>query len=67
MVTGVRKDAWAKANPVHVERTKRRKDRGRFLNPEVHGRSDSTALGPTRLPRQRRRTVKRPVEKALTD
>jgi hypothetical protein len=59
MVTGVRADAWAKANPVRVERRKRRKDRGKYLNPEVHGQPKSASLHrpPTvdRVPRRRRR------------
>jgi hypothetical protein len=44
-VTGARQDAWAKAHPLRVERTKRRADRGRFLDPELHGQPMSAAIG----------------------
>jgi hypothetical protein len=56
IVTGVRKDAWAKANPVRVERRKRRKDRGTYLNPDVHGQPLSA--GTHRLPKVPRRARK---------
>jgi hypothetical protein len=46
IVTGSRRDAWAKAHPLRVDRAKRRKDRGRYLNPEVHGMPRSTAINP---------------------
>ena len=36
-VTGVRRDAWAAANPIPVEEDKSKEDRGRYLHPEVHG------------------------------
>ena len=36
-VTGVRQDAWAKANPLTVEEDKTNTERGTFLNPEVFG------------------------------
>jgi len=32
-VTGARADAWAKANPLEVEKQKRTADRGKYLNP----------------------------------
>ena len=36
-VTGVRNDAWAKANRLVVENEKVGPDHGRYLHPEVHG------------------------------
>jgi hypothetical protein len=54
-VTGVRQDAWARKHPLRVEQTKRRADRGRYLNPEVFGQSRSAAIH--RLPK-----VKRPAK-----
>lgn len=36
-VTGVRKDAWAVANPMAVEEDKPETERGTYLNPEVFG------------------------------
>jgi hypothetical protein len=46
MVTGVRQDAWAKHNPIRVERTKKAKDRGKYLNPEAFGKSKRAAMHP---------------------
>jgi hypothetical protein len=43
-VTGVRQDAYAKARPPRIERTKRRKDRGRYLNPEAFGQPRSAGI-----------------------
>jgi hypothetical protein len=58
LVTGVRQDAWAKANPLRVDRAKRGKDRGRYLNPEAHGKAASAAINrppeDVRPPRPRR-------------
>lgn len=36
-VTGTRRDAWAKANPMVVERRKPRDERDHYLYPELHG------------------------------
>jgi hypothetical protein len=44
LVTGIRQDAWATAHPVRVERAKRRRDRGKYLNPEVFGEPRSASL-----------------------
>jgi hypothetical protein len=47
LVTGVRQDAWAKANPMAVEPLKGSTERGKFLNPKLHGKTDKEALYPT--------------------
>jgi len=45
-VTGVRRDAWAKAHPLVVEEKKARGKRERYLHPEEHGQSaDASSLG----------------------
>lgn len=36
-VTGIRRDAYARANPGVVEQTKSNEERGRYLHPEVRG------------------------------
>jgi hypothetical protein len=36
-VTGIRQDAWAKANPIPVEEDKNEKEKGLYLHPEVFG------------------------------
>jgi hypothetical protein len=44
LVSGTRRDAWARAHPLRVDRLKPRKDRGRYLTPEVHGQPASQAI-----------------------
>ncbi len=36
-VTGIRQDAYAKANPIEVEQEKPEEDKGKFLHPELFG------------------------------
>jgi hypothetical protein len=43
-VSGVRQDAWAKANPLRVEPLKARRDQGKFLTPKAHGRRASAGI-----------------------
>jgi hypothetical protein len=60
IVTGVRQDAWAKANPLRVERPKKRKDRGTYLNPKAHGQPRSAAIHqPPKVRRLRQRRERR--------
>jgi hypothetical protein len=47
-VTGVRKDAWAKAHRITVEEDKPANDRGRYLHPEMHGRRRQRSLAHAR-------------------
>ncbi len=58
-VTGVRQDAWAKANPMRVEPLKRKADRGSYLQPELFGRPRSAAIH-KRLPTRAARVLKHP-------
>jgi hypothetical protein len=44
-VTGVRKDAWAKANPLEVEPEKAPEERGLYLAPAAHGQPESKDIG----------------------
>lgn len=44
-VTGVRKDAFALANPMKVEEHKQGRDRGAYLHPEVYGKPAQMAIG----------------------
>jgi hypothetical protein len=55
-VTGARQDAWAQKHPLRVERSKKRKDRGKYLNPEVFGKPRSASMHPIpKVPRRPRR------------
>jgi hypothetical protein len=36
-ITGTRRDAWAKSNPLLVEEDKAPHERGLFRHPEAHG------------------------------
>jgi hypothetical protein len=61
-VTGVRQDAWAQKHPLRVERSKKPKDRGKYLNPEVFGKPKSAAMHPApKMPRLRRPRRVRPA------
>jgi hypothetical protein len=44
-VTGIRRDAYAQANPIEVEVDKTGNDRGRYLHPLEHGQPASMASG----------------------
>ncbi len=44
-VTGIRKDPYAKANPVIVEQEKNANDKGKYLNPELFSQPKSKAIG----------------------
>jgi hypothetical protein len=44
-VTGIRQDAWAKANPIEVEKLKSDGERGKYLTPEVYGQAKEMGIG----------------------
>jgi hypothetical protein len=44
IVTGARQDAWARKHPLRVERYKKRRDRGKYLDPELFGKPRSAAI-----------------------
>ena len=48
-VTGVRKDAYAKAHPMQVEVEKEGADRGQYLNPEAFGLPESRSVYSAKL------------------
>lgn len=43
-VTGIRNDAFARANRIVAEQLKTGADRGRFLNPELYGKDESQGI-----------------------
>ncbi len=43
-VSGVRKDNWAKAHPMKVEVDKRKDEKGRYIHPELFGKSDNQSV-----------------------
>jgi len=43
-VTGIRQDAYARANPVVVERDKGPKEKGLYRHPEVHGQPEEKGI-----------------------
>lgn len=59
-VTGVRHDRYATAHPVQVIAPKSKADRGKYLHPELYGKSKTDAIGyqkpqkPSKPPRGRR-------------
>lgn len=44
LVTGVRQDAWAKANPLEVEKAKLGSEQGTYLHPELYGQAVEKTL-----------------------
>jgi hypothetical protein len=52
-VTGVRQDAWAQKHPLRVERTKKPRDRGKYLNPELFGKPKKAGIHYRPLPKLR--------------
>ena len=49
-VTGVRQDAYAKANPMVVEAAKGESERGRYIHPELYGATKEQSIGWARHP-----------------
>jgi hypothetical protein len=50
LVTGIRQDRWANANPLAVEVAKPSGERGRYLNPEVWGQPADSSVEYGRYP-----------------
>jgi hypothetical protein len=55
LVTGVRKDPWARAHPVVVEEPKTDDERGRYLDPELFGQPVDQSIMTARYPNVRQR------------
>jgi hypothetical protein len=49
-ITGVRQDAYAKANPLVVEREKDARERGYYIHPELYGASEQRGMEWARHP-----------------
>jgi hypothetical protein len=49
-VTGIRQDAYAKANPIMVEELKPVHERGTYLHPEAHGMPESNGVDYQEVP-----------------
>jgi hypothetical protein len=54
-LTGVRKDAWARANPIDVEERKTGVERGTYLHPTLHGQPESMNVDRARNPERAQR------------
>ena len=50
MLTGIRQDAWAKANPLKVEQKKPENEKGTYLHPELFGASKDKSVEKARYP-----------------
>lgn len=59
-VTGVRNDAWAQANRIQTEVNKLSHEKGRYLHPELFGKSNEMGLR-TGVPQSERQAYKGPV------
>jgi hypothetical protein len=63
-VTGVRRDVWARANPLVVEEPKTRAERGFYIYPGLHGQPESRAIERARNPERSGRIEKMRKEAA---
>ena len=45
LVTGIRNDAYAKANPIEVEQEKSKEEKGKYLHPELFGEPVEKSVG----------------------
>jgi hypothetical protein len=45
-ITGIRKDKYAQANPLEVEKEKTASEQGKYLHPELYGFGDDRSLSP---------------------
>jgi hypothetical protein len=43
-IAAARQDAWARANPLAVEPSKSKEDRGKYLHPTLHGKSEEDSI-----------------------
>jgi len=43
-VTGIRKDPWANANPIQIEKDKPDQDRGYYLHPDLYGEAQEKMI-----------------------
>lgn len=50
LVTGIRQDVWANANPMPLEQDKPEAERGSFLHPDLHGQPEEKSLLRSRHP-----------------
>jgi trimeric autotransporter adhesin len=61
-VTGVRQDAYAKANPLVVEETKEGGTAGYYIHPELYGQPQEKSISWTLHPEPMKRPVPRPAQ-----
>ncbi len=54
-LTGVRRDAYAKANPLAVDTPKKGREKGRYLHPEAFGADPAESIGALTMPAAARR------------
>jgi hypothetical protein len=52
-VTGIRKDAWANANPIEVEEDKPAKERGYYLHPDLYGQPEESGISNLLFPEEK--------------
>lgn len=56
-VTGIRKDAWAEKNRFRTEEDKTGEERGRYLHPEVFGKTREEGIGALKMPKPSNETM----------
>ena len=58
-VTGIRKDAWARANPLNVEADKTAGEQDYYRHPEAHNQSIEQGIGWVQQPEIMRRLTEK--------
>jgi hypothetical protein len=58
-VTGIRKDPWANANRIQVEKDKPAKERGYYLHPDLYGQSEERGISHLLFPKDKREELAR--------
>jgi hypothetical protein len=62
-VTGIRKDPWANANRIQVEKDKPAKERGYYLHPDLYGQSEERGISHLLFPKDKREELARAFHK----
>ena len=62
-VTGIRRDPWANANRIEVEKDKPDEERGYYLHPDLYGQPDDKGISYLLFPKDKREELARAAHK----
>ena len=58
-ITGIRKDPWAKANPIQVEEEKPDRERGYYIHPDLYGKPKENGVSHMFFPSEEKQEILR--------